>query len=76
MGMVVAVAVLGRNIHCVDGHCVMGEEVLDIYLLTPGAGAHYLNVESQRGEGEKSKIKTECRFTVPVFVVAFFFLFF
>lgn len=37
MGMVVVVAVLGRNIHCVDGDCVMGEGVLG-YLFTDFEG--------------------------------------
>lgn len=47
MGMVLG------DIHCVDGHCVMGEEVLEIYLLTLRAEALYLNVESRRGEGKR-----------------------
>lgn len=63
MGMVVAVAVLGRNIHCVDGHCVMGEVVLG-YLFTDFEGRSSL-FECRiptRGR-EKSKIKTKYRFT-------------
>lgn len=75
MGMVVVVAVLGRNIHCVDGDCVMGEGFLG-YLFTDFEGRSSLfecRIPTRRGG--KSKIKTECRFTVSVFVVAFFFFF-
>lgn len=55
MGMVAVVAVLGSSIH---GHCAIGEEVLEIYLLTSRAGALYLNVRiPAEGKGKKSKNK-------------------